>query len=281
MDQSGWYTKNEIDFIITDKKRIVTDVTSLINKNNNRKWTNIDDAEGYRNTIDKNLEDPDSMNIEDLNRNIVESISIAQSKHCSKPSEKEEKLNLNTKQLMKPRRKLLRKYPQNKDELKQLNKDITKAARANIIKFNNKWITKVIEENKSMRVLRNKLSTGKTEIIKLGNERDFYTNLYSNERQREKPENIPHILNQGLEEMPPISEEEVSRSLSEMKNNKAPCEDGVVAEAVKLGGKKLLKMITKLFNKCLDEATTAEMWNNVTIIIILCIREAASQTCKL
>ncbi|CAG9762467.1 unnamed protein product [Ceutorhynchus assimilis] len=60
---------------------------------------------------------------------------------------------------MKQRRKLLGEYPQNKDELKQLNKDITKAARADIRKFINKWVTKGMEETKSMRVLRNELST--------------------------------------------------------------------------------------------------------------------------
>jgi len=52
---------------------------------------------------------------------------------------------------------------------------ITKAVRTDIRNYNNKWVTKVIEENKSMRVLHKKLSKGKAEIIKLENERGQIT----------------------------------------------------------------------------------------------------------
>jgi len=63
--------------------------------------------------------------------------------------------------------------------------------------------------------------------------RYFYTKLYRNLNQEEASENIPYIPSQGSEEMNTITEEEVLKSLSEMKNNKSPGE--------------LLKAITKLF----------------------------------
>lgn len=49
------------------------------------------------------------------------------------------------------------------------------------------------------------------------------------------------IINQGLEDIPEITVEESWNSLSEMKNNETPGEDGLVMEAVKLLSSILLK----------------------------------------
>lgn len=303
-------TRNEIDFIITDKKQIIADVTvlnrlsigsdhrmvrakvllnlrtersKLVNNNGRERWTGVDDVEGYQRTIRENLEDADESDLENLNRNIVDSINAAQKKYCSRQTENQDKLSNNTKNLMKQRRKLLGKYPRHKDELRDLNRDITKAIRADIRNYNNKWVTKVIEDNKGMRVLRSKLGGGRAEITGLEDERgqitndrekilriveDFYTKLYKNQTRVETSESIPHILNQGSETMPTIIEGEVLKSLSEMKNNRAPGEDNVVVEAIRLGGKEILKAVTKLFNKCLEEGTTPQMWNNAIIVIM-------------
>lgn len=185
---------------------------------------------------------------------------------------------------MEMRRKMLGKYSENKEKLRRLNKDITRVIRKDVRNYNTKWITTVIEENKSMKVLRNKLSLGKKEITKLETTADgkvitnridilktienFYANLYSNKEHRKITENVPQIMNQGSEEMPPITREEMQKSLSEMKNNKSPGEDDVVIEAVKGSEEELLRAITNLFNKCLEEAKTPSMWNNAIITIM-------------
>lgn len=41
------------------------------------------------------------------------------------------------------------------------------------------------------------------------------------------------------------------KSLSEIKNKRAPGEDDIVSGAVKEGGEQLLKTLIELFNKCL------------------------------
>ena len=102
----------------------------------------------------------------------------------------------------------------------------------------------------------------------LGILKDFYSNLYSESLEEKDLRTIPHILNQGSEELPAITTWEVKKSLEEMKNGKAPGEDGIVIEAAKEGREILLKAITLLFNKCLIEATTPTEWNHARIVIM-------------
>lgn len=146
-------TKNEIDFIITDRKRLVQDVTVLnrvsvgsdhrmvratimvnlrrerktLTKASNKKWTAVTNHDEYQRTITEHLGNTDKMNIETLNSTIIDSIQEAQRKHCSKVNNKEEKLLTNTRHLMRQRREMLQENPRNKDQLRQVNKDISKA----------------------------------------------------------------------------------------------------------------------------------------------------------
>lgn len=53
-----------------------------------------------------------------------------------------------------------------------------------------------------------------------------------------------------------------------MKNNKAPGEDQITIEAVKLGGEELLKTISSLFNLCLKHSKIPSKWNNAVTILI-------------
>lgn len=53
-----------------------------------------------------------------------------------------------------------------------------------------------------------------------------------------------------------------------MKNNKAPGEDGIVIESVKLGGETLLKSIKDLFNLCLEDGIIPSQWNNAEMILL-------------
>lgn len=64
------------------------------------------------------------------------------------------------------------------------------------------------------------------------------------------------MLNIGSEDMPKITEDEARKSLLDMKINKAPGDDDTVVEAVKKGGEKLLKAVTRLCSISLINATT-------------------------
>lgn len=53
-----------------------------------------------------------------------------------------------------------------------------------------------------------------------------------------------------------------------MKNNKAPGEDGIVAEMLKYGQEALVSILCKLLNKCLEESSIPENWNNASVVIL-------------
>ena len=56
---------------------------------------------------------------------------------------------------------------------------------------------------------------------------------------------------------------EVYHAVKQMKNNKAPGDDGVVIDIVKEGGNELYKHIARLFTSCLNKRTIPQDWNNV------------------
>ncbi|XP_044766144.1 craniofacial development protein 2-like [Coccinella septempunctata] len=189
-------TKNEIDYIITDKKRIVKDVTVLnrfsmgsdhrlvrakvvididkerhrmVKKRTDKRWKRPADIEGFQRTIDDRLAGCDANSNEDVNtlNDILTSAMLeSQNKYCPK-TQKEEKLSHSTRQMIQERRDLRSKGIVANNELKEANKKVAKAIRRDIRAFNTGHIQQTTEDNKSMRVMRRKLGIGKKHIIKL------------------------------------------------------------------------------------------------------------------
>ena len=70
---------------------------------------------------------------------------------------------------MKQGQEMVQKHLRNKNQLRQMNSDISKPVRKDVRDNNNKWTTKTIEVNKNMKVLKRKLSKEKTQINKMKN----------------------------------------------------------------------------------------------------------------
>ncbi|XP_044760798.1 craniofacial development protein 2-like [Coccinella septempunctata] len=186
-------TKNEIDYFITDKRHIFKDVTVLnrfakssdhrmvrativlntsyerhgmIKKNRTKTWTRPGDERKFEEHLSKILQDkPLSNDINVLNDAIVEAITVAQKKCCpTRP--KEEKISLETHHKMERRRTLKSERNANQDEINRLNKEVAKAIRKDLRKYKEEKIVETIEENKSMKVMRRKLASGKRGIVK-------------------------------------------------------------------------------------------------------------------
>lgn len=308
-------TKNEIDFIITDKKEIVHDVTALnkcsvgsdhrlvrarvvlnlkrerrkmVTKQKTQKWNSIEDTEGYEKLVETNLrslEDQEQreLSVEEMNERIVDVLKDAQKRYKTSNVESNEKISETTKRLMRERRNLIDKHSSNLVRLRELNRNISKAIRKDVRKFNTDKITKVIEDNKNMKVLRRNLSVGKKDIYKLKNKHgnlttsrsdilkiveDFYRELYTRQEENEEVIIIPKVRNQGSEDTPDITIDEIQAALLAMKNGKAPGDDQIVIEAIKAGGEAIKRALSKLFTECLRRGTTPSQWNNAVIVIM-------------
>ncbi|XP_072384376.1 uncharacterized protein [Diabrotica undecimpunctata] len=190
--------KNEIDFIFTNKKDAVQDVTvlnqfstgsdhrmvrakvvlnvkkerrNMVTRTKNVTFTAITNTRAYQEEIDRNLQNDvqDETDIEQLNKRLVDALRKAQ-KNCQvKQTTENEKLTEGTRNLMRKRREMKDKQTVNITELRNLNKTISKAVRKDIGDFNTKETTNTIKQNKSFKLLKRKLKTETRNIYKLKN----------------------------------------------------------------------------------------------------------------
>lgn len=263
----------------------------MIKKAGSRSWTKPADLEGFQRCITEQLQDYTQENsIDGLNENITNALLESQNRYCPK-TQREEKLSKFTKRLMDKRRAMRSEQLTTVDELRDINKQISKAIRRDLRTFNQNEIRRTIENNKSMKVLRKSLQSGTAGITKIRDHQgyittnreeilkiveDFYRLLYrSRGKGTQDSEVEPEILtwtkgivNQGSETLPDITLEEMELALRNTKNNKSPGEDCVVADAIKIGGECLLQKIVDLFNLCLFDGTLPGKWYNAVVILL-------------
>lgn len=300
-------TRNEIDYILSNRKETVQDVSvlnkfsvgsdhravrgkvvinvkreraRLVTKKRQRKWTPPENLSEYTKYVDNSLQNLESTDLEKINEQIVNSLRGAVERFCSKKNEASDKLSQSTKELMKKRRSIEQK---NTAEYRQISKEISKQIRKDVRKYKTEAITEVIEQNKSLKVLKRNLAEGQKDIQKLGDPEgavtsdrqkilqiveNFYSAMYTKQSTNNGVPIIPKVCNQGSEEIPEITTSEIEMALREMKKNKAPGEDGIVIESIKAGGEKLINALKVLFNKCLEHEQIPTSWNNAIMIIM-------------
>ena len=66
----------------------------------------------------------------------------------------------------------------------------------------------------------------------------------------------------------PILPSEVRDAIKRLKRNKAPGEDNITAGILQDGGEPIVKIFTKLFNRCIVDGKVPSCWKNASVIII-------------
>jgi hypothetical protein len=197
---------------------------------------------------------------------------------------KDSKISPETKALIKLRSEM-RHSKGNTAEYRKLNKKVRTHIRKDVTKYNESMIKQIISQYGGTKILQAKLSTGRNQITSLYREdgsessnrmetiqiaEHFYKQLYSSKipeasHQSQPRPSIPRV---GSEEIPEITIPELQHALNSMKNKKAPGPDEIVIEAIKHGGENLQTALTVLLNRCLDEQTIPDDWNNAVITLI-------------
>ena len=158
----------------------------------------------------------------------------------------------------------------------KLNRQVSESLRCDIRHFNTSSIREAVERNKGTKVFARDLSVGQSQLTKLRTDdgnlvsskpvilrelESVYGQLYTSSQQPviNRP-NDPRakLTRHYTEDIPDISLYEIRMALKQLKNNKAPGEDGITTELLKAGGTPVLKVLQRLFNSVLLGGTTPE-----------------------
>ncbi|GFO49212.1 RNA-directed DNA polymerase from mobile element jockey [Plakobranchus ocellatus] len=93
----------------------------------------------------------------------------------------------------------------------------------------------------------------------------FYGKLY----EQTTPDQLTTLTSSpDKEEIPPFLEEEVKETLDEMKKKKAPGNDGITSDVMKIGRPQVIKYMKKVYNEVLKSEEIPICWKEAKIITI-------------
>ncbi|XP_047533375.1 uncharacterized protein LOC125068313 [Vanessa atalanta] len=289
-------TRNEIDFIISNKRHIFRDV-SVINRFNTgsdhrlvRGTLDIDfkaersrmmrstlrptmlqtaqGSEKFQMELQNQFTALETVSSIDEKTDTLVKILQNTSRKCFPPQKRDSapKLSAETLELMRKRREL----PSFLSD-KALNRTIKTLTRRDLRCSNTRAIKAAIEQNRGSKVFARKFGrprltklktengkvvTSRPEIV--GEVERFYGQLFSS--RSDKPVGISiddqraPLTRHYSEELPVVDQGEIRAALEQLKNNKAPGDDGITTELLKAGGTPLFsRVVTHRLARRLDE----------------------------
>ncbi|CAG9133144.1 unnamed protein product [Plutella xylostella] len=307
-------TKNEIDFILTDKKHIFNDVSVIsrvktgsdhrlvrgtlninckIERSRLMKSTlrptpaQIQDPESFQSELcDRLICLENCVTVDDLNNRFVETVREVGSKYFSSRTNRgPQKLSDGTLSLIRERREMRLQSSVDMVEYRRLNRQIAKARRCDMRRYNCKRIQDAIEQNKCSKVFARDRSVRQTLLTQLktdtgntvssvpeilGEIERFYGQLYTttqNPITSGAHDSRAPLTRHYTEDIPDVSLDEISIALKQLKNNKAPGDDGITTELLKAGGRPILIALRRLFNSVILEGTSPEAWSRSVVTL--------------
>lgn len=229
------------------------------------------------------------LDVSEINEWIIKKLITASEKTINSSSNKVKceagEPNTEINDLIKKRDKLRlkrKKTPREKIELNILCKLVKKRNRERAKEKENKKISEILESTKSIKNIKKLKSLGSYWIPyvfdKWGNKKysreeinktatTFYAELYDNPVKT----NVEIISSREIlvEEEPTFLNEEIEDVLKSLNNNKASGYDGISNEHLKYGpSTKIVNLLTKFFNKVLQERKIPDGWKKSDIILI-------------
>lgn len=300
-------TKNEIDFVISNKRNIAKNV-SVINKVNvgsdhrmvrcefkvnlklERKklirdpLPNLtkqnDQVDEYRAAIQNRflaLTD-ENLDVDEINDQIISVVKDAAIEVVGKnKKQKSSNLSLETKQLMQRRRNMKAMAVRDKIELVELTKTINKKKKEDVRKFNMEKINEAVVHGTSLKTAKRKLGIGTSQMFAIRkpdgeithNKKDLVKVVEDFYRELYSGNDLTQTeVNIQTRDITDVKVDEVKKALKSMKRGKAAGEDGVSVDILKAGGDVVIAKLANLFTKCLKDGKTPTSWKNAVVVLL-------------
>ena len=297
-------TKNEIDFILVNKKRLLRNVEvvplfntgsdhrllratvhldelretmALIKSNPKKKRLCTLDEERLRSALEgaefRKSEDID-VEYEDFVKALKGCVEKAEVKL---PERVKNRISEATRALMQER-KLLKRSGTHTVEYSLLCKVIRVRVKEDIKRFKLERMLKTAEERRSIKkcvrdlaLYRNNLKALKDKSGALVESREKMEEIckdFYTELFSSKVNVLPPALPPSSEPPPPIIVSEVRSAIQEIEAGKAPGKDGITAEVLKAGGYLLWKEIGRLFTRYLEMRRIPRVWKESETILL-------------
>lgn len=301
-------TKNEIDYILTNKPDTITDVTVLnrVNIGSDHRMlmssVRLDTKQERRKLVSKKqpkvdttlilsrkqefqielknrfeiLQDTDEL--DNNNEKLIETIQQSATAVAKEDTKRvKSRLSSPTRALMKKRRQMSDTTGNTRMRIEyvEICKTIKKKAREDIRKHNLETIKRTIETKKSLKKTRRTQTLGQARLITLldkhGREIQDQDEIMARiEEFYTELYDSDQVTNLRIdpEEVPEITPWEVEAALKKMKNGKAAGNDHVNIETLKAGGNTITKVLAELFTKCMTKRRIPEAWKNARMVLI-------------
>ena len=309
MEESKRTSKNEIDYILTNKKSIVKNVEVIqrVNVGSDHRLvrgtiktnTRIERCKMMRTRKSKvNIEvlllkkeefqlqlqnrfevlsEEGEEDVEEMVSKITNAIQESALDTAGRHREqKNEKLKSKTKHMLKRRREMIeRGIPRTNIEYAEICKTVRKLLRDDIREYNTMRVKEAVETGKGLKKATTKeeckvmIPSLKEEDGSIITNRERILERCAEFYEKLYEDTVQNIAKVETEEVPSILTSEVERALSQMKSSKAPGEDQIVAEMIRAGGEIALRKIQELFNAVLRTETVPKEWKNAIITLIL------------
>ncbi|KAG6440869.1 hypothetical protein O3G_MSEX001433 [Manduca sexta] len=228
----------------------------------------------------------ENLAVDELNSGLVEAVHTEGSKYFRpRRRDRPQKLSIHTLDLMAERRSMALQSSDDAEAYRRLNRRIWKSLRHDVRAHNTVSIKETIERNGGSKVFARDLSIGQSQLSRLKTDggrmvstraevlreiERFYGQLYTSVAKptassAEDPR--AELIRHFSDDIPDISLCEIEMALKQLKNNKAPGEDGITSELLKAGGTPILKVLQTLFNSVLLEGSTPEAWSRSVVVL--------------